>query len=579
MTSLSPLTRLVPSSTGRRALAVGLCVASVLALVLALRLPGSTVSDVSQRCAARPTATNTGATEATRARDLTAVTTPGEELFGVAVPGSLDVTAAGATLRHVKVPGTVVVTGDDVTLDHVTAQAVVIAGARGVSVRDSNLSGGETAIQLTSDQGPARQVRDITLSGNFIHDPAATDRTSYSGTHVRGAQSVSITCSRYQLGAYGNAALYLEDANGGTSDVQVSDNWLDGGGFTVMTGASNVRLDRNTFGATPRWGLCQNTDPAPVRQSDNVRTDGSSVQPCVGTGTATPTPTSTPTRTATPTPAPTPSTRPTKASPRPSRTSPTTRPTTKPPSSTTPATGSIGSCPVRPSASTTGAHGTRSSSSRTTLGNGAVLKNANVSDLTITGSNVTVQNVAVSGGILVQGSKVTIDHVTAQNVSISSASSVVVQYSNLGRGGEDAIHVTSDRGSQVRGVTLRYNYLHDPRPSSDAHYDGTQVRGVNGLTISCSVYDGGPYTSQLNAAIYLEDANGGNSNVTIDRNWLFGYGFPIFIDPSTNTSVTRNRIGGDIHWDACYPNPKSTFRSSGNVWDATGKPLNLCGMG
>ncbi|QIM21709.1 hypothetical protein G7075_12190 [Phycicoccus sp. HDW14] len=202
-----------------------------------------------------------------------------------------------------------------------------------------------------------------------------------------------------------------------------------------------------------------------------------------------------------------------------------------------------------------------------------------MSDLTISGSNVTVQNVRVSGGILVQGSNVTIDHVTAQNVSISSASHVTVRYSDLGGGTEDAIHVTSDRGSMVRDVELRSNYLHDPRPSSDAHYDGTQVRGVDGLTIACSVYDGGPYRSQLNAAIYLEDANGGNSNVTIERNWLLGYGFPIFIDPSSNTTVTGNRLGGDIHWDTCYPNPKSTFRSSGNVWDATGKHVDLCGMG
>jgi hypothetical protein len=133
----------------------------------------------------------------------------------------------------------------------------------------------------------------------------------------------------------------------------------------------------------------------------------------------------------------------------------------------------------------------------------------------------------------------------------------------------------------VKNVTLRYNYVHDPRVPSTAHYDGTQVRGVSGLTIHCSVYDAGPYKPQFNAAIYLENANGGDSNAVVDHNWLYGFGFSVMVDARSAT-FANNRIGGDIHWRPCYLGTSSGsggFTSVNNVWDSSDKSVNLCGMG
>ncbi len=213
----------------------------------------------------------------------------------------------------------------------------------------------------------------------------------------------------------------------------------------------------------------------------------------------------------------------------------------------------------------------------TTLGNNARLENASVSNLMITGTNVTVRNVSVSGSLgLALASDVMISRVTARSVGISSSSNVTLEYSRIGGGQEDAIHLTSDRGRLASNILLRYNYLSNPRPASDAHYDGTQVRGVNGLTISCSVYDPGSYVSQLNAAIYLEDANGGDSNVTLDRNWLYGYGYTLMLDRSSGTRVTNNRFGGDIQWGPCFAQSGFSFTQSGNVWDSTGAAVGTC---
>jgi Right handed beta helix region len=238
----------------------------------------------------------------------------------------------------------------------------------------------------------------------------------------------------------------------------------------------------------------------------------------------------------------------------------------------------------KPSAANTGASGSRTRKSTTVLSSGQTLENADVSSLEITGSGVSVRNVKVDGYIgVVMGSDVTLDHVTTQGIGISSASRVTVQYANIGysRAG-DAIHVTSDRGQQVRNVVLRHNYIHDPQSPEGAHYDGTQVRGVDGLVIECNVYDPGPFQWTMNAAVYLEDANGGNSNVRVSDNWLYGYAFPVMIGAGRSFTLRDNKVGGDIKWDVCYRLDglsASEPTSSGNVWDPSGKPLDLCGPG
>jgi hypothetical protein len=209
---------------------------------------------------------------------------------------------------------------------------------------------------------------------------------------------------------------------------------------------------------------------------------------------------------------------------------------------------------------------------------GQTLSNVNVDHLVVAGKGVTVRNVHVKGSILVTGDGTLIDHVTAGGVSISSAQNTTVQYANIGFGRGDGIHVTSDRGRTVRNVTLRYNWVHDPRVPDDAHYDGIQVRGVNGLSILCSVFDAGSYQHMNNAGVYLEDANGGDSNIVVARNWIYGSGFSVMMD-ATNVTLDSNRVGGDIHWGTCRPGVRTGnagLRSTGNLHDATGEPLALC---
>jgi hypothetical protein len=236
------------------------------------------------------------------------------------------------------------------------------------------------------------------------------------------------------------------------------------------------------------------------------------------------------------------------------------------------------SCETKPSASNTGATGQLKDSSTTVLNNGQKLENVRLRELEVRGKNVILRNVEVAGNIFITGDNAMLDHISTTGIGISSAAGTTVQYSNISNSDEDGIHITSDRGSMVKNVILNHNFVHTPNVPESAHYDGTQVRGVKGLVISCSTYDPGKYRSPYNAAVYLEDANGGNTKVSIENNWLYGFGFSVMID-SPKTRIIGNRVGGDIHWGTCDLGDSVTVSSlkiRDNINDETGKPEPLC---
>lgn len=236
-------------------------------------------------------------------------------------------------------------------------------------------------------------------------------------------------------------------------------------------------------------------------------------------------------------------------------------------------------CRMKPDDANTGATGDLRASSRTVLRDGATLRNARVSDLTISGTGVVVRNVRVDGSVLITGERVRLKRVTAEHIGISSAVDVVVARASIGYGPDDGIHVTSDGDRLVRDVVLRYNYIHHPAAPPESHYDGTQVRGVDGMTIRCSTYRSGPFQETMNANIYLENANGGIRNVTVARNWLYGSAWSVMVS-AESARLAGNRLGGKPHWGFCYlSSGRDSIESSGNVRVPGRRPINLCGKG
>lgn len=231
---------------------------------------------------------------------------------------------------------------------------------------------------------------------------------------------------------------------------------------------------------------------------------------------------------------------------------------------------------MRPTAATTGAYGTRSNSSVTSLGNGQTLTDANVSTLTISGSDVTVRNVSVAGRILVTGDRVVLDRVTSKHIGVSSAQDLTVLANRVTGSTEDGLHITSDGGRWIRNVAVKDSLIDNPNPPGGAHYDGMQVRGVNGLTVECTVFDLGPYQDTYTAAVYLEPANGNNANVQIRNNWLLGGGYIVQVGSPISASFVGNELGGSYRWGACYDSglTSANFSESGNTLN--GAPHALC---
>ncbi|NJS13423.1 MAG: hypothetical protein HC788_01055 [Sphingopyxis sp.] len=173
-------------------------------------------------------------------------------------------------------------------------------------------------------------------------------------------------------------------------------------------------------------------------------------------------------------------------------------------------------------------------------------------------------------------------------VSLSGVDTAVIEYNNIHDINDDGIHLTSDSG-QVRQVRIAHNFVHSfVYPASiactDPHSDGIQVRGVDGLTLFNNVFDMGPWQSicngrynPLSAAIFLQDANGGNRNITVDRNYLNGSAIVARIGPGPNTRFTNNRFGRDERYGLVenLSRPGDLVDKSGNVRDDTGEPVNF----
>jgi hypothetical protein len=246
------------------------------------------------------------------------------------------------------------------------------------------------------------------------------------------------------------------------------------------------------------------------------------------------------------------------ASTEPTTTTDTTTTTNTTPTSTQ--TGS-GEC-VRPDAANTGATGTLTDYTGSTYITtpGTVIDGKTVhGDLVIAAANVVVRNSRVTGRIEFYpgGDDGLITGVTAKSgVGVSSAHRATIEKSEItNASGQDAMHVSSDRGTYINGVTVRDNWIHSPVVPQGAHYDGLQVRGAADVLVECNNFDLGAYQDGYNAPVFFEWDNGGWSNVRVVDNWLLGGAFNVMLsaaDSDANRIVLNdNRVGGDWKWDLC----------------------------
>lgn len=193
-------------------------------------------------------------------------------------------------------------------------------------------------------------------------------------------------------------------------------------------------------------------------------------------------------------------------------------------------------------------------------------------DLTIHADGVTLREVRVEGSLLVIGSGVVVEDSELGAMSVSGATDLRVSRVEIfGREGSDGMHITSDRG-RVQDVLVEDSWIHSPVVTEDSHYDGIQVRGVDRLVLRGNHIDLGDHLPQYTAAVFLQDANGGNADVLLEGNLLNGGGHTLYLG-GTDIRLVDNVLGPDFRYALVYPEA-DPFEESGTR-TADGEPLTL----
>jgi hypothetical protein len=200
--------------------------------------------------------------------------------------------------------------------------------------------------------------------------------------------------------------------------------------------------------------------------------------------------------------------------------------------------------------------------------------------LVIRAKNVVIRNSKIHddpqavAGVYTDGGSVTITDSEIYNFEVG------ITYSNW-TAIRVNIHDTSSDGMKISSNTrLQDSWVHKPKPSSGAHWDGGQVQnGVTNTVIQGNFIDASG--ADTNSALFLCPDLGPSTNgpLTVTRNWLNGGNYTLFILDGANgkyfirdISVTNNRFGRAGQYGPARVNVP--VRWSGNVWDDTGKTIS-----
>ncbi len=198
-------------------------------------------------------------------------------------------------------------------------------------------------------------------------------------------------------------------------------------------------------------------------------------------------------------------------------------------------------------------------------------------DATFTGSNLTLRNVRITGHVIFRsGTNITIEDSEFGSWALSGSQTVrATRVEVFGNSGQDGLHITSMSGTgNARDIVIKDSWIHNPIVKSTSHYDGIQVRGVDGLTLDNDVIDLGAYKPQFNAALFLEDVTVANRNVTVTGSRLLGGGYVLYND-ATNTSITTSVLGS-ANFGILYPSSDPIATFTGNT-SPTGYVLTCSG--
>lgn len=188
---------------------------------------------------------------------------------------------------------------------------------------------------------------------------------------------------------------------------------------------------------------------------------------------------------------------------------------------------------------------------------------------TFGGSKVTVRNSLITGEAVFRGDDVTLEACELGALSLSGTAKVRARGLLIGgRIAKDGIHITSDTG-QCEDIVIEDSLIHHPVVTASSHYDGCQVRGVQGLTLRRVTIDLGAHKPQYTAALFLQNAQGGNHDVLVEDCTLLGGGYTLYAS-GTNVRIRGTVIDGGHYGDIHTPHAFAEFAGNRR---ADGSPL------
>ncbi|MCU1458699.1 MAG: hypothetical protein JWL73_2791, partial [Actinomycetia bacterium] len=199
--------------------------------------------------------------------------------------GPITVTEAGTVISNVRVNGTITIAADNVTVRNFVAGNVVQstkgAGVRNTVLENGTINGGNSTTNTTDGVAwsnyTARNLDisksfdgmkafgNVTIENCWIHDLNMLRGDQYGAggySHNDGIQTsagTNITIRDNRIERPGaNSAIFIDSDQGRIDDVQITGNYLDGGGYTLYVVQSrsapqngspaNVTVQGNVFG-------------------------------------------------------------------------------------------------------------------------------------------------------------------------------------------------------------------------------------------------------------------------------------------------------------------------------------------
>jgi hypothetical protein len=225
----------------------------------------------------RPDATNTGPTSATLSAwagstsgyDSTSNMTYDSIKLPTPSAGYWTFTGSNLTFKNCIIGGGVVFRGTNIRVEHCDIPGgVSLSGTSNVTMLYNNIHDFDDGIHITSDTGP---VSNVTISYNYVHAPAPSCGNHSDAIQLLGVNGLTVTYNTLNMGTWFqvcnqdalNSAFQIESTQGLDTNMNLSYNYLNGGGYTARFYAcASTTFAGNRFGRDYHYGPVVNQDNA-----------------------------------------------------------------------------------------------------------------------------------------------------------------------------------------------------------------------------------------------------------------------------------------------------------------------------